>query len=193
VLLPVTALFNYLLGTPPALSITTFVEIGVASVIYALVMHYFGGKSQSADSQGQPPSSTRSPLNMPVSAKALKQIAVAGVAVALVVGIGIYVLGDSGSSLGDDNESTKAIELVSHEGIAGETGPVRVKGVIRNNSNRTRGGIKVEVRFLDEAGVQVGNTTTQTSSLEPGKEWRFEVPIVGDSVARYEIDRVTWQ
>jgi hypothetical protein len=70
---------------------------------------------------------------------------------------------------------------------------VRVKGVIRNNSNRTRDRIKVEVRFFDGDGVKVGDTTAQTNSLEPGKEWRFEVPIVGDSVARYEIDRVTWQ
>jgi hypothetical protein len=61
VLLPIIALFNYLVGTPAAWSLATFVEIGVASIVYALVMHYFGGTSQSSDSQGQPPSSTRSP------------------------------------------------------------------------------------------------------------------------------------
>jgi hypothetical protein len=61
ILLPVTALFNYLVGTPSAWSISTFVEIGAASIIYALVMHYFGGRSQSSDSQGQPPTTTRSP------------------------------------------------------------------------------------------------------------------------------------
>lgn len=61
VLLPVTALFNYLVGTPAALSISTFIEISVASVIYALVMHYLGDRSQSSDGQDQSPSTTRSP------------------------------------------------------------------------------------------------------------------------------------
>lgn len=61
VLLPVTALFNYLVGTPAAWSVWTFVEIGVASVLYALLMHYFSDESQSSDSQDRPPPTTRSP------------------------------------------------------------------------------------------------------------------------------------
>lgn len=61
VLLPVTALFNYLVGTPAAWSLSTFIEIGVASVIYALVMHYFGNRSQTSEGQDQSPSTTRSP------------------------------------------------------------------------------------------------------------------------------------
>lgn len=61
VLFPVTALFNYLVGTPTAWSVWTFVETGVASVLYALLMHYFGEGAQSSDSRDQPPSATRSP------------------------------------------------------------------------------------------------------------------------------------
>jgi len=61
VLLPITALFNYLVGTPAAWSVWTFVEIGAASVLYALVVHYFWDESQSSGSQDQSPPTTRSP------------------------------------------------------------------------------------------------------------------------------------
>lgn len=131
---------------------------------------------------------------MPVSTKALKQVVAGGAAVALVFGLGLYVFEDSGSSSDDGAaNSGQAVELVSHEGVAGETGPVKVRGVVRNTSDRKHGRVKVDVRFFNEAGSEVGDAATQTSGLGPGKEWRFEVPVVGDSVARYEIDRVTWQ
>ncbi|MEF8865462.1 MAG: hypothetical protein V5A20_06855 [Salinibacter sp.] len=61
VLLPVTALFNYLVGTPAAWSFWTFVEIGIASVLYALLVHYFWDDNESSDRQDRPPPTTRSP------------------------------------------------------------------------------------------------------------------------------------
>lgn len=70
---------------------------------------------------------------------------------------------------------------------------MRVTGLIRNTSDRELRRVKIDVRFFNGAGSQVGDTTAQTTSLGPRKEWQFEVPVVGDSVARYEIDRVTWQ
>jgi hypothetical protein len=60
-LLPITALFNYLAGTPAAWSVWTFVEIGVASVLYALIVHYFWDETESSDQQDRPPPTTRSP------------------------------------------------------------------------------------------------------------------------------------
>lgn len=60
-LLPITALFNYLAGTPAAWSVGTFVEISVASVLYALFVHYFWDEKDSSDRQDQPPPTTRSP------------------------------------------------------------------------------------------------------------------------------------
>ncbi|MCS3749651.1 hypothetical protein GGQ19_000806 [Salinibacter ruber] len=60
-LLPITALFNYLAGTPAAWSVGTFVEISVASVLYALFVHYFWDEKDSSDRQEQPPPTTRSP------------------------------------------------------------------------------------------------------------------------------------
>jgi hypothetical protein len=114
---------------------------------------------------------------------------------ALLVGAGIYALGDGRLIPNDegDNGSEKAVELVSHKGELEKGRPVKVTGIVRNTSDRKHGRVKVEVRFFNKADSQVGDTTAQTSGLEPGKEWRFEVPVVGDSIARYEIDRVVWQ
>lgn len=65
-LLPITALVDYLLGTSIGWSIWTFAEIGVASVLYAVLMHYFAGGGQSSDGRSsdgpdRPPVTTRSP------------------------------------------------------------------------------------------------------------------------------------
>jgi hypothetical protein len=124
----------------------------------------------------------------------MKQTAAGGIALVLIVGIGLFVFKGNGSSLNDGaDEPGQAVELMSHEGEVEDSRPVRVTGVVRNTSERRHSRVKVQVRFFDEAGSQVGDTTAQTIGLRPGKEWRFEVPVVGDSVARYEIDRVTWQ
>lgn len=60
VLIPVTALFDYIMGTPIEWSIGRFVEMGVASVLYAALMHYFGGGAPSSDQDQRAPT-TRSP------------------------------------------------------------------------------------------------------------------------------------
>lgn len=60
-LIPITVLFDYALGTPVEWSVGMFVEIGVVSILYALIVHYFWDEDQSSDSRNQPPSTTRSP------------------------------------------------------------------------------------------------------------------------------------
>lgn len=65
-LVPLTALIDYLVGTPIEWSVWTFVELGVASVLYGLLMHYFTGGKQSTDGRSssgpdKPPITTRSP------------------------------------------------------------------------------------------------------------------------------------
>jgi hypothetical protein len=129
------------------------------------------------------------------SENALRWIGGVALTAALLVGAGIYALGDRRPSPdeGGGSGSEKAVELVSHKGELEKGRPVQVTGIVRNTSDRRHGRVKVEVRFFDEAGSQVGDTTARTSGLGPGKEWRFEVPVVGHSVARYEIDRVIWQ
>jgi hypothetical protein len=60
ILIPVTVLFDYAVGTSTEWSVATFVEIGVVSVIYAVVVHYLGSGTESSDGQ-KTPSTTRSP------------------------------------------------------------------------------------------------------------------------------------
>lgn len=131
-----------------------------------------------------------------LSTKSLKQIVAGGFALALIVGTAIYYTwwnGHSGLDEEGDSGPKKVVELASHKGELEEGRPVRVTGVIRNTSDRELGRVKIDVRFFNGSGSQVGDTTAQNSGLGAGKEWQFEVPVVGDSVVRYEIDRVTWQ
>lgn len=122
----------------------------------------------------------------------LKWVGGLAIATALVVVVGIYTIGTEPSEV-EAGETEKAVELVSHRGEVEERGPARVKGTIRNTSRRKLGRVKVEISFYDETGSQIGNKAAQTSGLGPGEEWQFEVQVTTGNVARYEIDRVTWQ
>ncbi len=137
---------------------------------------------------------------MSMSKTTLQWVGGGALLIAVLVGVGIYVpkpayfLGYEGSGSDVDGpRSEQAIELVSHQGIVGKSGPTGVKGIVRNTSGRKHGNVKVKVRFFDETGAQVGDTTARTSGLGAGREWRFEVPVVGVGVTRYEIERVTWR
>jgi hypothetical protein len=129
---------------------------------------------------------------MDTSDNLLRWVGGVAIATALVVVAGIYTIGSEPSE-GVAGESEKAVELVSHQGEVEEGRPSRVTGTVRNTSRQELGRVKVEISFYDESGAQIGETTAQTSGLGPGKEWRFEVPVPNDYVARYEIERVTWQ
>jgi hypothetical protein len=134
---------------------------------------------------------------MGISGNRQQWIGVAAILVALLVGVAVYASWegprDGRASDGGSNESEKAVELVSHEGELEDGRPARVRGIVRNTSDRTLSRVNVEVGFYNAAGSQTGDTTTQTSGLGPGKEWQFEVPVRRDSVSRYEIDQVTWR
>jgi len=129
---------------------------------------------------------------MDISDNLLRGVGGVAIATALVVVVGIYTIGNEPSEdvAGD---SKKAVELVSHQGKVEEGRPARVTGTVRNTSRRELGRVKIEISFYDESGTQIGDTVAQTSGFGPGKEWQFEVPVPNDYVARYEIERVTWQ
>lgn len=127
------------------------------------------------------------------SANAPRWIGGVALAIALLVGVGIYALDGGVRPDEEGTGSEQGVELVSHEGTLEDGSPAGVRGVVRNTSDRRHSRVKVEVSFYDGAGSQIGDTTAQTSGLGPGEEWRFEVPVTGDSVSRYEIDRVTWR
>jgi hypothetical protein len=115
------------------------------------------------------------------------------VALVLLIAVGLYVSGNSSAGPEDAPESQQGVALVSHEGTIEEDGSMRVTGVVRNTSNRTHGRVKVDVSLYDETEAKIGSTSTTTTGLGAGEEWQFGVPVPQDSVARYEIDRVTWE
>ena len=51
-------------------------------------------------------------------------------------------------------------------------------GSIRNETDRRRFGVKVELELLDDAGNVIGTAKDYQSTLEPGAEWRFKALVV---------------
>lgn len=114
-------------------------------------------------------------------------------AIVLLIAVGLYISSNSGADSEDAPGSQRGVALVSHEGTIGEDGSLRVTGVVRNTSNRTHGRVKVDITLYDQTDAKIGSTSTTTEDLGAAQEWQFEAPVSKDSVARYEIDRVTWQ
>jgi len=61
ILIPVTLLFNYAMGMSTEWSVATFVEMGIVSIIYAVVVHYLGSETSGSSDGQKKPSTTRSP------------------------------------------------------------------------------------------------------------------------------------
>jgi hypothetical protein len=56
-------------------------------------------------------------------------------------------------------------------------------GTIRNETDRPRLGVKVEIELLDVAGKGIGVATARRQTLEPGAEWRFKAPVSRERAA----------
>jgi len=113
--------------------------------------------------------------------------------VILLIAAGLFAWGEDGTNPADASESPQGVALVSHEGTVGENGSMRVTGVVRNTSSRTHSRVKVDISFYDASNAKIGSTSTSKTGLGVGESWQFEVPVSEDTVARYEIERVTWQ
>ena len=50
---------------------------------------------------------------------------------------------------------------------------VYVTGVLKNESDHQRFGVRVELDLLDAAGTKVGTATDYRQSLEPRASWQF--------------------
>jgi hypothetical protein len=51
-------------------------------------------------------------------------------------------------------------------------------GKLRNASDHQRFGVKVQLDVFNAAGDKVGTATDYTSSIDPGKEWKFKAMVV---------------
>lgn len=66
-------------------------------------------------------------------------------------------------------------------------------GTLRNESDRQRLGVTVELELLDTAGAVLGRAQDYVATVEPRSEWRFRALIVPKGVASARIVKVTEQ
>jgi hypothetical protein len=66
-------------------------------------------------------------------------------------------------------------------------------GMLRNQSNRQRFGVKVDLDLLDDQGEKVGSATDYTPSIVPGQEWKFKALVMERKTARAVLVNVTEQ
>lgn len=52
-----------------------------------------------------------------------------------------------------------------------------VVGILRNETDRRRSGVRVEIELLDAAGRKIGTATDSRSVLEPKAEWTWSAPV----------------
>ncbi|MEO5804193.1 MAG: FxLYD domain-containing protein [Verrucomicrobiota bacterium] len=63
-------------------------------------------------------------------------------------------------------------------------------GAIRNQSNRQRFGVKVELDLLDEQGMKLGSATDYVSVIEPRKEWKFRAMVTEPKAASVKVTAI---
>ncbi len=64
-------------------------------------------------------------------------------------------------------------------------------GTVRNETDRRRFGVKVELDVLDETGQKVGSAKDYQPALEPRAEWRVRALVVGSKAASAKLACIT--
>ena len=101
---------------------------------------------------------------------------------------------------GDDDEPEEAdVEIVEHEMVIEEGefhDEVYVEGIVENNSGERLNYAVVTVRVYDEDGNQLESYIDNTTDLDDGRTWAFEVMIFEDAedIDSYDIavEDTTW-
>jgi hypothetical protein len=64
---------------------------------------------------------------------------------------------------------------------------IHAVGTIRNETDRRRFGVKVELELLDATGGKVGTASDYQQALEPKAEWRFKALVLDSKTASAKI------
>jgi len=91
----------------------------------------------------------------------------------------------SGNGNGDGGEQEQLVEVLEHEYTRGGTFP-SVTGQIENVSGEEVSSVNVNIDFLDEEDVLIGEGLANTFDLPAGRVWEFEASYTGDE--SYRID-----
>ena len=86
---------------------------------------------------------------------------------------------------GDDDEPTEDdIEITEHDLVIDDSGfteDVSVEGIVENNSGERLDYVEVSVRVYDADGNQLESYFTNTTDLDDGGTWSFDVNIFEDA------------
>ena len=102
----------------------------------------------------------------------------------------------NGSGNGNGNEDDELtegdVEILEHELVVEEDEfieEVYVEGIVQNNSGERLDYVEVTVRIYDEDDNQLDSYFTNTTDLDDGGTWAFEVMIFEESedIASYDI------
>ncbi len=64
-------------------------------------------------------------------------------------------------------------------------------GTLRNETDRQRLGVRVELDLFDASGVRVGSATDTVRVLKPGAEWRFKARVTDPSTTSARLKAIT--
>ncbi len=67
--------------------------------------------------------------------------------------------------------------------VAGDSNFVYVIGSVKNDSDRQRFGVRVDLDLFDQAGVKVGRTSDYRQTLGPKADWRFKALVLQSKAA----------
>ncbi|MCE5322107.1 FxLYD domain-containing protein [bacterium] len=85
---------------------------------------------------------------------------------------------DSTPATEDTSQTTKDLTLQDWS-VEGQS----IKGVVKNNSNRTYSYVQIEFNVYDSSNAQIGSAMANINNLEPGGIWKFEAVALEDNVA----------
>ncbi len=108
--------------------------------------------------------------------------------------------GDSAAPVVKRTATTTSADTVTKDGfrcsaITMEKTPgsslIHAVGTVRNETDRRRFGMKVELDVFDDTGKKVGSAKDYQPALEPKAEWRFHALVVGSNAASAKIASIT--
>lgn len=90
-------------------------------------------------------------------------------------------------------EETGELVLVEHDLVIEDEGEITeqvyIEGVVRNETGERVDYVEVEARLYNDDGQQINTAFTNTTDLDPGVEWAFEILVLEDAadVDSYDI------
>ena len=91
----------------------------------------------------------------------------------------------------EDNDLLQAgpVTLQKTEGSA----LIYAMGTIRNNSNRQRFGVKIELDLLDGQDQKIGTAGDYIAILEPHKDWQFRALLTQPKAVKVQVAKIVEQ